>query len=251
MASVERNRLIRNALLEKRNEVILNIKKKNYLCALKVLTNATKQYLIEKSEYDRFSDVLPYDRSVAEKFGIPYINASFVNIQNEKYIACQEPKPEFERFFLDFVKKAGIGCIIVLKKSIKYTNRCQLVSTETVKFNGKDFIRDSILKNDGSDLRIINVLAWEDHKILEREEMEFLWEYCSNLDNELKIVHCKAGVGRTGTFIAFRAIKKMKRISIDELVDVLIELRAQRIHLVENDCQLQFLVEYFCEKEIN
>ncbi|CAG9531277.1 unnamed protein product [Cercopithifilaria johnstoni] len=56
------------------------------------------------------------------------------------------------------------------------------------------------------------------------------------------IVHCSAGVGRTGAFAAvFMAIDRIKRTENLSIADIVKELRDQRMHSVQNDQQYLFI----------
>lgn len=61
-------------------------------------------------------------------------------------------------------------------------------------------------------------------------------------NDEMAVVHCSAGVGRTGTFIAMAEIKmsipKMEAISVFEIVR---KLREQRWAMVYTATQYEYL----------
>ena len=46
--------------------------------------------------------------------------------------------------------------------------------------------------------------------------MNFLYEYTKDINKS--IIHCRAGVGRTGTFIMYRILKKKEFVSLDEFI---------------------------------
>lgn len=64
-------------------------------------------------------------------------------------------------------------------------------------------------------------------------------------NDEMVVVHCSAGVGRTGTFIAMAEIKmlipKIEEISIFEIVR---KLREQRWAMVYTASQYEYLYEF-------
>lgn len=68
------------------------------------------------------------------------------------------------------------------------------------------------------------------------------------------VVHCSAGVGRTGTFIALSHIKQIIEIQKHMKVDIGISvfsivrrLREQRMCMVETREQFEFLYDFVCE----
>jgi protein tyrosine phosphatase len=68
------------------------------------------------------------------------------------------------------------------------------------------------------------------------------------------VVHCSAGVGRTGTFIALSHIIQIVGIQKDMKIDIGISvfsivrrLREQRMCMVETIEQFEFLYDFVCE----
>nr|CTP81302.1 Bm5100 [Brugia malayi] len=62
------------------------------------------------------------------------------------------------------------------------------------------------------------------------------------------IVHCSAGIGRTGTFAAiFMAVDRLKHNENLSIPDIVKELRDQRMHAVQNDQQYLFIYRMVIE----
>lgn len=236
MLSFERERLIKLLIARKYKDI------------LAIFNEVCDPFLREKSEYDKYSNTLPYDKSVSNTLELPYMNVSFVKIRDDVYIACQQPKDSYCNLFLDFLKKANSQCVICLISDINYMKKYKPIKSKTIQFEGEDFIKDQFFSIDGFDIRIVCCLSWIDHDVLTVAQMEVLFEYLSVFDSRLKIIHCKAGVGRTGTLIMFRALKKLQKVQPEDFIDVLIELRSQRHLLVQSETQLSFLAEYFLHK---
>ncbi|CAD6190860.1 unnamed protein product [Caenorhabditis auriculariae] len=68
------------------------------------------------------------------------------------------------------------------------------------------------------------------------------------------VIHCSAGIGRTGTIVAIEYIleKMVKGVIPLSMFEILKELRAQRAFTIQNDIQYLFvhrvILGYFLEK---
>lgn len=100
--------------------------------------------------------------------------------------------------------------------------------------------------------------GWSDFAKPEGHDRDALQELTSataataNHPSNPRIIHCSAGVGRTGTFIALdhllRALESGKLWNIvddtaDTVFDTVNQLREQRMMMVYNDLQYQFIYE--------
>lgn len=106
--------------------------------------------------------------------------------------------------------------------------------------------------------------GWADYSKPEGEERDALLQLLqrtaekSSLENP-RIVHCSAGVGRTGTFIALDHLLREldsgelldpKYFNEDPIYDTVNQLREQRMMMVYNEMQLQFIYEVIREQSI-
>lgn len=237
---------LQNLLLKEKSKVEKYILSGEYSQALSLLYKATEPFLMLSSEYDLYRDVTPYDNKVFERHCMEYVNASFVTVHDDQYIVCQEPKKEFVERFLSLVERSRANVIIALKDDCTYSDAVQVLSTKTVFLEGSPFLVDEVLKVGGRDVRRIACVAWKDHSVLSRSQFDFLHEYLSQFGSETKVIHCRAGAGRAGTFIMYRALmKRIGQITVNVFVDLLIQLRCQRTLLVQSTSQLKFLVNKF------
>lgn len=236
-------------LLHLRREKILKLlKMRSFKELIITLSQGMCGYLQEKTKYDIFTDVMPYENDVSHYYNTEYVNASFIDIIDNRYIACQEPKEVFTARFLDFVFKVNPVCIICFKSNPSYLNQKNIISIKKIKY-GEDVIIEEIELNiNTKNFKLIICPIWTDHSILERGQMDFIWSYIQNLNKGIKIVHCRAGVGRTGTFIMFEALKSLENVTFESFVDILISLREQRHLMVQSVSQLRFLADYFLDK---
>lgn len=227
------------------------LKKKKYDKFLIELNSLTNYPRCLPQSYDRYKDITPYDESVRIKYKLDsYINASFVTVNNDFYIACQKPTINYNPIFIDFLNKCDAKYLICLEKDVCYLKNYKKISCKIIEENGIELLRDCEYQLDNKIIRTLICSNWVDHGVLEKSLMEKLWQYLSIIPkNELKIIHCKAGVGRTGTLIMFRALKEMESITHKSFIEMLILLRKQRTKMVYSTAQIQFLAEYFLTEE--
>ncbi|KAL3994738.1 Protein-tyrosine phosphatase family protein [Acanthocheilonema viteae] len=92
--------------------------------------------------------------------------------------------------------------------------------------------------------------GWPDHSVPDspatcREIYSLLRKYYGK---KPIIVHCSAGVGRTGTFVAIEmAMEKLRKNETCIVVDITKKLREQRLHAVQNDLQYLFIYRMMIE----
>ena len=101
----------------------------------------------------------------------------------------------------------------------------------------------------GFEVTMFHYLAWPDHGVPANamsminfiKTVRITHPY---IKEDLVLVHCSAGVGRTGTFITLdymlERIKSEKNINIHEFVD---DLRNQRVWMVQTLVSLYILIK--------
>ncbi|XP_076346363.1 receptor-type tyrosine-protein phosphatase S-like isoform X3 [Tachypleus tridentatus] len=232
-------------------------------------TEAKKAENIKKN---RYGNLLPYDHSRVILEPLPgvsssdYINASYIDGYNrmKEYIATQGPK---ENTFLDFwrmVWQENSSVIVMVtglvengkrkcakywpEDSIQYGDlQVLLIHTETC----MDFIiRTFLLRKERETRRIhhYQFLDWPDQRVPANASSLLMLHRRIQTDNpENKnpvIVHCSAGVGRSGTFIAIDALRSQAdregRVDVFSFVN---KMRMQRINMVPTLEQYIFIYE--------
>ena len=240
------------------------------------------QTIFEPSNYylDRYSDIKPYSyNKVLINNGKGYINASPINIgEKENYfISTQGPKPETIEDFWTMVYENNSNVIVMLCnvteggriKCENYWEKPQMkkFSVEIQKEEKKTkmhTIRTLKLKNkEKNEERIIyqiHFTAWPDHGIPDISDDKVFQVFCEinkkvdelNNKNNPIIVHCSAGVGRTGSFISMyllekeineqiKAKKDYIRFNIFNLVR---KIKEMRLYMVQNVDQYRFVYAY-------
>lgn len=104
--------------------------------------------------------------------------------------------------------------------------------------------------------------AWPDFDVPEDEDRAALLELLklsvkkNTTSNNPRIIHCSAGVGRSGTFIALEHLLSQVETgavaeaqdSEDMIYDVVNRLREQRMTMVQSDVQYSFLYDVLLEQ---
>uniref|UniRef100_A0A8C1ZUE5 Receptor-type tyrosine-protein phosphatase C n=1 Tax=Cyprinus carpio TaxID=7962 RepID=A0A8C1ZUE5_CYPCA len=223
----------------------------------------------ENQSKNRYVDILPYDynRVTLSAGGEDdYINASFIEGYQEpkKYIAAQGPKDETVCDFWQMVWEQKSSIIVMVTRceegnKIKCAQYWPSVDRETEIFD--DFvvkirseqhcpdyiIRHLILNNKREkaserEVTHIQFISWPDHGVpgdpslllkLRRRVNSF-----KNFFSGPIVIHCSAGVGRTGTYIGIDAM--IESLEAEGRVDIygyVAKLRRQRCLMVQVEAQ--------------
>ena len=174
---------------------------------------------------DRYVNVKPYTHNRCILPSGAYLNASIVEYPGHpvRFIVTQAPKVDTLHAFLEMLEHEQVSLIIRLGGECMY---------EDYTGCGTLYFPD-----------------WPDHGVPSRTEfIQFHAEYrkriCA-LSKPTVVVHCNAGVGRSGTFVAYD-IAMHKRKSLGGSVDIVAlvkDLRRYRTLMVQTAGQLEFLVD--------
>jgi len=237
------------------------------------------QYNLDKpNNLLRYGDIRPYSyNNVSIKSGNKYINASWIHIPYPgMFIATQGPIPKTVEDFWIMCNQYDVEIIIMLcklkeknvEKCAKYWDAKNMYHFEIKMINEEPFDKgidlrrfqffDIYKKNTIKYITQIHLTSWEDHTALSADYfdkiikiIEFIDKY--NKNNKPVIVHCSAGVGRTGTFISlynlyneimmqiFKGQKDFIEFSVFNLVRKIKELR---MYMVENENQYILLYQF-------
>lgn len=227
----------------------------------------------ENRHKNRYIDIVAYDHSrvkLSPIQGVPgsdYINANFLDGCEKKkaYIATQGPLPETENDFWRMIWEQDSKTIVMVTnlkeggrikchqywplEGAKVYGDIQVRLTQTVQLS--DFtIRTLTLKKANSGIeRKVNhyqYTTWPDHGVPTRPTslLKFVRKVseANPPDAGPMVVHCSAGVGRSGTFIAIDAM--LQRIAAEKSVDVfgyVMSLRQDRNIMVQVQEQYVFI----------
>ncbi|XP_036898533.1 receptor-type tyrosine-protein phosphatase S isoform X5 [Sturnira hondurensis] len=228
---------------------------------------------------NRYANVIAYDHSrvilqpIEGIVGSDYINANYVDgyRRQNAYIATQGPLPETFGDFWRMVWEQRSATIVMMtrleeKSRIKCDQYWPNRGTETYGFIQVTLldtielatfcVRTLSLHKNGSsekrEVRQFQFTAWPDHGVPEYPTpfLAFLRRVktCNPPDAGPVVVHCSAGVGRTGCFIVIDAM--LERIKPEKTVDVyghVTLMRSQRNYMVQTEDQYSFIHEALLE----
>ncbi|XP_076421016.1 receptor-type tyrosine-protein phosphatase F isoform X12 [Peromyscus maniculatus bairdii] len=228
---------------------------------------------------NRYANVIAYDHSrvlLTSIDGVPgsdYINANYIDGYRKQnaYIATQGPLPETMGDFWRMVWEQRTATVVMMtrleeKSRVKCDQYWPARGTETyglIQVTLVDTVelatytmRTFALHKSGSsekrELRQFQFMAWPDHGVPEYPTpiLAFLRRVkaCNPLDAGPMVVHCSAGVGRTGCFIVIDAM--LERMKHEKTVDIyghVTCMRSQRNYMVQTEDQYVFIHEALLE----
>uniref|UniRef100_A0A8C0WAP0 Receptor-type tyrosine-protein phosphatase C n=1 Tax=Castor canadensis TaxID=51338 RepID=A0A8C0WAP0_CASCN len=241
---------------------------------------------------NRYVDILPYDYNRVELSEINgdaasnYINASYIDGFKEprKYIAAQGPRDEtVDDFWRMIWEQKATVIVMVTRCEEGNRNKCaeywpsmeegtRAFGDVVVKINEHKRCPDYTIqklnitskkeKATGREVTHVQFTSWPDHGVPEDPHLLLKLRRrvnaFSNFFSGPIVVHCSAGVGRTGTYIGIDAM--LEGLEAEGKVDVygyVVKLRRQRCLMVQVEAQYilihQALVEYnqFGETEVS
>lgn len=231
---------VKGALLKQKEVLLKLLIEKDYKNLCKKLNSICILFCLPRTKYDR-TFFTPYNEGIFDTQG--YVNYSVITTQSEgityRYIAASKPRKSNVQSFKRLFRHSDI--IISCIKDINYVD-CPIKSVP-IKLNNKIIFYDEIYE----DCRILRFENWKDHDVLDVDEIKLFYKYYKNLNISNPLIHCLAGVGRTG-FIIMYDILYGRKVREEEFLDILIDLRSQRNGLVYSEKQMKFLAETFIDE---
>uniref|UniRef100_A0A9J7ZUB9 protein-tyrosine-phosphatase n=1 Tax=Cyprinus carpio carpio TaxID=630221 RepID=A0A9J7ZUB9_CYPCA len=220
--------------------------------------------------YEHTRVILPLTDGI---MGSDYINANYIDGYRKQnaYIATQGPLPEtFGDFWRMVWEQRAASVVMMTKLEEKSRIKCDqywpsrgtdtygtvqvtlLDTMELATFCVRTFSLHKSGCNERREVRQFQFTAWPDHGVPEYPTpfLAFLRRVkaCNPPDAGPVIVHCSAGVGRTGCFIVIDAM--LERIRHERTVDVyghVTLMRSQRNYMVQTEDQYGFIHEALLE----
>ncbi|MBS0625896.1 MAG: hypothetical protein JSS32_07595 [Verrucomicrobia bacterium] len=167
---------------------------------------------------------------------VPYYNCSTIYIGDRYYIAAEGPRSKDIPKFFELLSSQNVTHLVRLTGAYEgWIPKCAPYWDGLVKESeGKTY-----LDLPGHSVRLFHLDFWKDHHGIDPSELlKVALQIKEDLQTGLLLVHCSAGVGRTGTFLAsmaaIDAIDRGQPFSIEEIV---YRLSLQRIFSVYSPVQ--------------
>ena len=237
-----------------------------------------KLRLEQSNKYCRYSSIITYkDNRVVLNSTNRYINASWIHIPLFKYfIATQGPLPHTIIDFWTMCDEYNVSLIVMLcnlkennvDKCADYWHVQNLGHLRIKLLEEKEdqkgiFIRRislfNKLKNKEKIFIQIHLTYWEDHKALDGGYFNKIIRIIQIIDGAKKksnnpcVVHCSAGVGRTGTFISlynlYHEIMQQIFVTKNEVIafsifNLVRKMKEMRIFSIENENQFLLIYDF-------
>ncbi|XP_014900334.1 receptor-type tyrosine-protein phosphatase H isoform X2 [Poecilia latipinna] len=241
-------------------------------------TNQTQKAatLPENRGKNRFTNILPYDWSRV-KLNTPtpnnildYINANYLPgySSSKEYIACQGPLPNTVSDFWRMVWEQKVKRIVMVTNCVEAgRTKCEqywpedrspcahgnlIVSKMSEERESNWVLREFKVKHakdsEERTVKHFHFTAWPDHGVPQGTEVliRFRGLVRKHIESEGSkaptVVHCSAGVGRTGTIIALdvllQQLQQERAVGINSFV---YKMRQHRSHMVQTESQYVFL----------
>eukprot|EP01114_Cavostelium_apophysatum_P018964 TRINITY_DN5977_c0_g1_i2.p1 TRINITY_DN5977_c0_g1~~TRINITY_DN5977_c0_g1_i2.p1 ORF type:complete len:983 (+),score=271.06 TRINITY_DN5977_c0_g1_i2:60-3008(+) len=181
---------------------------------------------------NRYINILPFNSTrvrlcTSDAVAGDYVNANYVHCGHRWYIACQAPLPTTFEDFYRMLWENNCSIIVMLTK-LEETGRLKahnylpqegpaqvgdmIVEIVSEEIPSEYFVVKKLrlwLGTNAKDITHYQFCGWPDHGVPDRDsimEMIEVVRKATKSDNNPIAVHCSAGVGRTGTWIAINAL---------------------------------------------
>jgi protein tyrosine phosphatase len=223
--------------------------------------------------YDRYGNIVARNPAFAKNFNANLICTTY----SKNYIVCGQA-PVIISHFWENIFKAKMTIITMLTDLIEHGrvkaeqywpnlgDTIQYGDYNVTTLSENIFATDMTLRKimiqhtDGSSLQVVQIhwTKWPDNSAPKTEDEYikftiFLNKYNELLyaqtEGELTYVHCSAGIGRSGTFIAVQYLLQYLQTTKDtriNFVEVVRQLRLSRPMMVQTIDQYEFIHRFIC-----
>ncbi|XP_061663501.1 receptor-type tyrosine-protein phosphatase O [Syngnathoides biaculeatus] len=223
---------------------------------------------------NRYTNILPYDFSrvrlisMYDDEGADYINANYIPgyRRPREYIATQGPLPETRNDFWKMVLQQKSPLVVMLtqcneRRRVKCDHYWPFgdepvtygeISVEMLSENQSPewTVRKFRLgyADESRDVLHLNYTSWPDHGVPTVNAIESILQFVhivrqhANRTKDPVVVHCSAGVGRTGTFMALdRLMQHIREHEFADILGMVSEMRSHRLCMVQTEEQYVFI----------
>ncbi|KAM6962076.1 receptor-type tyrosine-protein phosphatase O isoform 2-T2 [Tautogolabrus adspersus] len=223
---------------------------------------------------NRYTNILPYDFSRVKLIsmhndeGSDYINANYIPGYKhaKEYIATQGPLPETRNDFWKMVLQQKSPIIVMLtqcneRRRVKcdhywpFTDEPVMYGEISAEMLSETESPEWIIRkirlgyaDESQDVLHLNYTSWPDHGVPTVNAIESILQFVhivrqqANRTKDPIIVHCSAGVGRTGTFIALdRLMQHIREHEFADILGMVSEMRSHRLSMVQTEEQYVFI----------
>ncbi|KAM3872439.1 tyrosine-protein phosphatase non-receptor type 1 [Diretmus argenteus] len=232
--------------------------------------------LPDNKSRNRYRDVSPFDHSrIHLQLGTnDYINASLISVEEAQrsYILTQGPLPNTCGHFWEMVWEQRTRGVVMLNRIIeKGSVKCAqywphreerdalfedtnfkltLISEDITSYTVRQLELENLSTKETREILHFHYTTWPDFGVPESPAsfLNFLFKVresgCLDPDQGPVVVHCSAGIGRSGTFCLVDTCLLLMSIRKDpssvRIRDVLLEMRRNRMGLIQTADQLRF-----------
>ncbi|KAK3875168.1 hypothetical protein Pcinc_019949, partial [Petrolisthes cinctipes] len=217
---------------------------------------------------NRFTNILPYDHSrvklqpTDDEEGSDYINANFVAGYNSprEFIVTQGPLPSTRDDFWRMCWESNSRAIVMLTRCIEkgrekcdhywpydtqpvYYGDIQVTILNESQFPDWNVSEFRVCKGDVCRVvRHFHFTTWPDFGVPDPPQtlVRFVRSFRERVNPDQKpiVVHCSAGVGRSGTFIALdRILFSIRTSDYVDIFGIVYEMRRERVWMVQTEQQ--------------
>ena len=225
----------------------------------------TRQF-VDKNGLNRYRDIQPFSHNrVLLGSNGNYINASHMHhMRPGRFIACQGPLAHTIGDHWQMVWEQDIGSIFAIGKLAEgMVEKCALywptdptsfqqyvsrsgeeftVSLESTSCEKSEIRKLRISKN--NETRLVthfHFTEWPDHQVVDTESLLALVEdvLVSQVDDKCTLIHCSAGVGRTGCVLTLASLLAQVRRGETNLsvLNTAMRLRLDRLYMMQTTGQ--------------
>ncbi|XP_048244185.1 uncharacterized protein LOC124125214 [Haliotis rufescens] len=225
---------------------------------------------------NRFKGYYPYDynrvvlHDDSDGCRGDYINASYLDgyKTDNRYIAAQGPyKSDIVEDFWRMIWQEGCTSIVMVtglveagkvkclqywpseKGPEKFGDVMVTVETETrlANYTITKLAVENEKESERRDIYHLHFTSWPDHGVPDTAALlDFMWrvKVISGQQTEPIIVHCSAGIGRTGTYIAIEClVEQAKTEGVVDVVSFVSNMRGQRKNMIQTKEQYLFVYQ--------